>query len=97
MLTDTCGDAVNGAGNSLLPHGNARNSSGVPRQAMFLTYRPVDQHEDIEATRQQRITAWRERLAGEVGEVGDARENNAGAEPATLTPLGERLLGLSPW
>lgn len=57
----------------------------------------MDQHEDIEATRQQRITAWRERLAGEVGEVGDARENNAGAEPATLTPLGERLLGLSPW
>ena len=64
---------------------------------MFLTYKPVDQYEDIEATRQRRITAWRERLAGEAGELGDVRENNAGAEPATLTPLGERLLGLRPW
>jgi hypothetical protein len=36
-------------------------------------------------------------LPGEVGEPGDARENNAAAEPATLTPLGERLLGSRPW
>jgi hypothetical protein len=64
---------------------------------MFLTYKPVEQYDDIEATRARRITAWRERLAGEVGEVGDARENNSGGEPATLTPLGERLLGVSPW
>lgn len=64
---------------------------------MFLTYKPVDQYEDTEVTREQRITAWREQLASEAGRVGDARENNAGPEPATLTPLGERLLGLRPW
>ena len=64
---------------------------------MFLTYKPVDLYDDIEATRARRITAWRERLAGEEGEVGDACENNAGGEPATLTPLGKRLLGVNQW
>ena len=63
MLTNTCGDAANAARSSLLPHGMAKDTSDVPRQAMCLTYRPVDLHEDIEATRQQQITAWRERLA----------------------------------
>ena len=51
----------------------------------------------VPTLRERRVTAGRERLPGEVGEPGDARENNAAAEPATLTPLGERLLGSRPW
>lgn len=73
---------------------------------MFLTYKPVSHYAkeaiesgglDLDMLRERRVTAWRESLPGEVGEPGDARENNAAAEPATLTPLGERLLGSRPW
>ena len=96
---------VNGAraGNSLLPHGNARNTSDAPRQAMFLTYVPAVgaaarlKENDLEMARERRIAAWQGSLGGAEGAPGDPRENNAGAEPAELTPLGERLLGSRPW
>lgn len=43
-----CGyDAGTATGNSLLPHGNARNTSNSPRQAMFLTYKTVDLYDEM--------------------------------------------------
>lgn len=69
---------------------------------MFLAYKPVDltvaeaADGDYDLAREKRITAWRGSLCGAVGVAGDPRENNA-AEPASLTPLGERLLGLQSW
>ena len=81
--------------NSLLPHGNARNTSDSARQAMFLTMTPVDElvtaaDGDADAVRESRIQAWMER-------AGDTLANFEGQEPAALTPLGEKLLGSRPW
>ena len=80
--------------NSLLPHGNARNTSQTARQAMFLTYKPVEQYAaadgGIERVREERIEAWRDGNAGEAA-------RSAPWRPAALTPLGERLLGSAEW
>ena len=82
--------------NSLLPHGNARNTAQTARQAMFLTYKPVEQYTaadgGIERVREQRVEGWREGNAGEA-----ARSGGAPWRPAALTPLGERLLGSAEW
>ena len=81
---------------SLLPHGTARNSSTVPRLAQYISMFPAP---DDEALRQERIDSWRERKP-RVGPAfpGDPRrlEIEKGAT-AVLSPLGEKLLGLTAW
>lgn len=80
---------------SLLPHGNSRNISRVPRWSQYILMTPAEeQNEDL---RQQRLRMWRERLTPP-DFPGDPRqlEKNEGKE-AELTPLGRRLLGLDRW
>jgi ectoine hydroxylase-related dioxygenase (phytanoyl-CoA dioxygenase family) len=83
--------------NSMLPHGTGRNNSTRPRLAQYITMFPA--LEDDDAMRQERINLWRERKSPERSAFpGDPRrweiENSATAE---LTPLGEKLLGLTRW
>ena len=82
--------------NSMLPHGTSRNSGDRPRLAQYISMFPAP---DDEALRQERIASWRERTP-RVGPAfpGDPRrwEIEQG-ETAKLTPLGEKLLGLTSW
>ena len=64
------------------------------RMAQYIAMLPA--REDDEAARQWRIRCWRERLAPQGYSLhGDAR--GARYDAASLTPLGERLLGLASW
>ena len=82
---------------SLLPHGTGRNKTTRPRLAQYITMSPAK--EDDETLRQERIASWRER-APRKGRAfpGDPRrlEIERGTT-ASLTPLGEKLLGLKAW
>ena len=82
---------------SLLPHGTARNNADRPRLAQYISMFPAKT--DDEALRQERVSSWRERRP-RVGPAfpGDPRrlEILQGAT-AKLSPLGEKLLGLSAW
>jgi len=82
---------------SLLPHGTGRNNSSRPRLAQYITMFPAI--EDDEAIRQERVGLWRERKSPDRKFFpGDPRrweiERSA---TARLTPLGEKLLGLTNW
>ncbi len=82
--------------NSMLPHGTSRNMADKPRLAQYISMFPVP---DDEALRRERVSSWRERKP-RVGPAfpGDPRrwEIEHGVT-ATLTPLGEKLLGLTNW
>lgn len=53
---------------------------------------------DNEAHRQARVDSWRNRTAPGSFPVDTARRwEETHYQTATLTPLGERLLGLTPW
>lgn len=83
---------------SLLPHGNGTNRSGRPRIGQYVTMNPANPAD--EAQRRNRIEAWRaNRPAGRPQSFpGDPRGiEEARDQPARLTPLGRRLLGLDPW
>ena len=83
--------------NVLLPHGNGRNVTSRPRFAQFISMFPA--REENEALREGRISQWREhRAPGNSVFPGDPRriEEEQG-QPAELTPLGRKLLGLDRW
>ncbi len=84
--------------NSLLPHGICPNHSrdGV-RMAQYLTMSPA-QEEDRELV-EWRIRSWKDRVAPSgLAFPGDPRNwEQERYETAKLTPLGERLLGLTSW
>ena len=83
--------------NSLLPHGTSRNNAARPRLAQYISMSPA--REDNEALRQDRIRSWRERTPRfSSAFIGDPRrwEIEKGTT-AELTPLGEKLLGLTTW
>ena len=84
--------------NSLLPHGVRPNrSQDRVRLAQYISMFPADY--DNERLREARIKTWREQTAP-IGDPfpGDPREFERRNYPvATLTPLGEKLLGLKPW
>ena len=83
--------------NSLLPHGTSRNNASRPRLAQYISMFPA--REDNEALRQDRIRSWRERTPRfSSAFIGDPRrwEIEKGTT-AELTPLGEKLLGLTTW
>lgn len=84
--------------NSLLAHGIRPNrSENRVRMAQYISMYPAD--EDNEHERQTRIASWRDREAPKRAAFpGDPREwEKAHTDTATLTPLGERLLGLRSW
>lgn len=75
-----------------LPHGNGSNQADAPRFAQYITMVPARFH-DHEA-RSHRIERWRT-----LDPHGDDPSNweRRHLEPADLTSLGDRLLGLAPW
>ena len=82
---------------SLLPHGTARNRGTRPRLAQYISMFPAQ--EDDELLRAERIASWRERSPRTgAAFIGDPRrwEIERGTT-ASLTPLGEKLLGLRDW
>ncbi len=95
--------------NSLLPHGNGHNVSQRPRLAQYITMSPAPEALaegaergfsvwDSEAEREDRIVCWRERFPPNWARKTAPRETERGTtEPAHLTPLGRRLLGLDRW
>jgi hypothetical protein len=83
-----------------LLHGNGRNSSRRPRLAQYVTMNPLPPAgEQREAERRSRVRSW-STCAPPSGDAfpGDPRriEEQRG-EPASLSPLGRRLLGLDEW
>lgn len=83
--------------NSLLAHGVRPNHSGNRvRMAQYISMAPA--READEAEREERIRLWQERGTPKGGWPGDPREwEKHHAEVARLTPLGERILGLTRW
>ncbi len=82
---------------SLLPHGTGRNNSTRPRLAQYISMFPA--MEENEAMRQKRISLWRQRKSPDRKFFpGDPRSwESEHGKTAQLTPLGEKLLGLSNW
>jgi Phytanoyl-CoA dioxygenase (PhyH) len=83
-----------------LLHGNGRNSAQRPRLAQYVSMNPLPPPgEQREALRRSRITSW-SACAPPDGDAfpGDPRclEEQRG-EPASLSLLGRRLLGLDEW
>ncbi|BCS31936.1 phytanoyl-CoA dioxygenase [Luteitalea sp. TBR-22] len=84
--------------NSLLAHGVRPNHSiDRPRIAQYVAMHPAEWHN--EAERLERIRLWRELDHPQRPAFpGDPRDwERQHAQTATLTPLGEKLLGLVPW
>lgn len=84
--------------NSLLAHGVRPNHSTYRvRMAQYISMHPAEW--DNEPERQERIRLWREldhpRRDAFPGDPRDWEKKNA--RTAALTPLGEKLLGLTPW
>jgi hypothetical protein len=82
--------------NTLLAHGVRPNhSKDRVRMAQYISMQPADESDDAE--RNERIRLWRE-LDYPRGFPGDPRNwEKKNAKPATLTPLGEKLLGIARW
>ena len=83
--------------NSLLAHGVRPNHSDKRvRMAQYISMHPA---EDNEAERRERIRLWRDLDPPKRDAFpGDPRDwEKTHAQTASLTPLGERLLGLVPW
>jgi len=79
----------------LLAHGNGHNTSDRPRLAQYITMSPTP-HNNEEA-RQQRIQCWQERRPAP-NWPGDPRDwEHTHQQPAELTELGRKLLGVDVW
>lgn len=79
----------------LLAHGNGHNRSTRPRLAQYISMSPVP--DSREEAREPRIVAWRERQPNP-GWPGDPRNREQRTQqPAKLTPLGRKLLGIDAW
>lgn len=80
-----------------LPHGNGYNRSARPRLAQYIAMFPA-QEQNIQE-RQMRINCWQKNtplphpfFPGDLRQIEERRE-----QPAHLTPLGRKLLGLDSW
>ncbi|GGN53266.1 phytanoyl-CoA dioxygenase [Streptomyces kronopolitis] len=82
--------------NSLLPHGVHPNvSEARVRMAQYLTMAPA--WEDDAGLCEARVRFWRDRIPPHPPQGGVRKDEAELYGPATLTPLGERLLGLRAW
>ncbi len=79
------------------PHGIRPNHSDQVRIAQYISMMPAEN--DNENLRQWRIKSWKERIAPEgYAFPGDPREwEKKKYKTAELSPLGEKLLGLTTW
>lgn len=79
------------------PHGPGRNTSTKPRLAQYVAMQPVDRFPP--ELREGAIRQWRERKPpNSPAFPGDPRKlEEVHGKSATLTPLGEKLIGLRPW
>lgn len=82
---------------SQLLHGNGHNTSDKPRLCQYINMNPVGDR--TEEMRLDRIRSWRENTHPDRPSFpGDPRRvEEQRAEPAVLTDLGRKLLGLDPW
>ena len=82
--------------NRLLLHANGRNTTDDPRFAQYITMYP--EHFSDQESRRKRIRTWQNREAIATPGPGDPRNfERENYEPAELTPLGRKLLGVDPW
>ena len=84
--------------NSLLAHGIRPNrSEGKVRITQYISMMPAE--EDNESLKKWRIHSWKNRIALEgYAFPGDPRNwEQTKYKTAKLSPLGEKLLGLTPW
>lgn len=84
--------------NSLLAHGVRPNhSKDRPRMAQYVSMHPAEPQNEAERT--ERVRLWREQDHPQRDAFpGDPREwEKKNTKPAVLTPLGEKLLGLTSW
>jgi ectoine hydroxylase-related dioxygenase (phytanoyl-CoA dioxygenase family) len=75
-----------------LPHRGAQNYGPRPRLSLPVTMFPEDTED-----RQQRITCWREKRAPAYWRGWRGQIDPEAGEPARLTALGRRLVGLERW
>jgi hypothetical protein len=96
--------------NSLLPHGNGHNISDKPRLAQYISMFPAPEaaeaktHRrrysiwDAEAERTERIACWQDTLVPKwARSLNYPHKESRANQPAKLTPLGRKLLGLDRW
>jgi ectoine hydroxylase-related dioxygenase (phytanoyl-CoA dioxygenase family) len=82
--------------NSLLPHGIRANTSNKVRIAQYIAMMPAQ--EDNEELRQWRINIWKSREPMEgYAFPGDPLQREKKNSVAKLSPLGEKLLGVTKW
>ncbi|MGW1077914.1 phytanoyl-CoA dioxygenase family protein [Streptomyces sp. NPDC002537] len=82
--------------NSLLPHGVRPNrSADRVRMAQYISMAPA--LEEDTALRDGRVRFWRDRIPPHEHEGGPRKRERDLYGRAELTPLGERLLGLTSW
>ena len=82
---------------TLLAHGNGDNLTDRPRLAQYISMNPAREDEEL---REARVNAWRTNSPPSHSRAfpGDPRGlEQARPEPATLTPLGRKLLGVDRW
>ena len=78
----------------MLLHGSGPNRSDKPRMAQYLNMSPAGNSKE---KRQQLIKGWQERRATR-GWPGDDRDwEYKYQEPAVLTELGRKLIGVDSW
>jgi len=78
----------------LLLHGNGTNRSDKPRMAQYINMSPAGKGKE---KRKSAIEGWQERRAM-ASWPGDARDwEHKNQEPAALTELGCKLLGVDSW
>ena len=77
---------------SRLAHGNSKNMSTKPRIAFYVMMGPAE-----EASRQIAVDSWRTGRCVPWWRDRPGYDRSEPWPPATLTPLGRRLLGLDPW
>jgi hypothetical protein len=79
---------------SKLPHGTASNLSRRPRIAAFVSMQPP---EDYEARRESMKLWWLTKRAPEGWRGMPGQLDPEPGEPATLSELGQKLIGVRPW
>jgi hypothetical protein len=77
-----------------MPHGPAPNTSSRPRISQAVTMAPPDRTGD---TQRDRVALFLGKMVPEVWRGLDGQRHPEPGPPASLTPLGRKLVGLDPW
>ncbi len=90
-LTVQAGDLV--IWSARLPHQGGPNGGARPRVSLAVTMHPRASDSD----RQARVDCWRQKRAPSWWRGWKGQTDPEAGDPATLTALGRRLVGLDPW